>query len=165
MAQDLSLCLWYFSSYSIPRNYLFIIKQRPCLHCHKGWCLVHSSVSVKMYWWGPSLVAQWWRICLPVQEIRVRFLIWKDPTWHRGATEPMHCNDGAYAWEPGSSNYWAQAPQSHAPQHRDAHCSKEELLCAQLEKSPRSNTDQAWPKTINLSKQWKYPVKYTISIR
>ena len=34
-----------------------------------------------------SLVVQWLRICLPVQETRVRALVWEDPTC-RGATGP-----------------------------------------------------------------------------
>ena len=34
-----------------------------------------------------SLVAQWLRICLPVQGTRVRALVWEDPTCH-GATGP-----------------------------------------------------------------------------
>ena len=38
---------------------------------------------------GTSLVAQWLRICLPVQGTRVRALVWEDPTC-RGATKPMH---------------------------------------------------------------------------
>ena len=40
---------------------------------------------------GASLVVQWIRICLPVQETRVQSLIWKDSTW-LGATEPMGHN-------------------------------------------------------------------------
>ena len=28
---------------------------------------------------GTSLVAQWWRICLPIQELGVRSLAWEDP--------------------------------------------------------------------------------------
>ena len=43
-----------------------------------------------------SLVAQWLRICLPMQGTRVRALVWEDPTC-RGATKPM-CH-----------NYWACA--------------------------------------------------------
>ena len=37
---------------------------------------------------GASLVAQWLRICLPVQGTRVRALVWEDPTC-RGATRPV----------------------------------------------------------------------------
>ena len=35
-----------------------------------------------------SLVAQWLRICLPMQETRVRALVWEDPTC-LGATRPV----------------------------------------------------------------------------
>ena len=43
------------------------------------------------HWEGASLVAQWLRICLPVQGTRVRALVWEDPTC-RGATRPMSHN-------------------------------------------------------------------------
>ena len=38
-----------------------------------------------------SLVAQWLRICLPMQGTRVRALVWEDPTCC-GATEPVSHN-------------------------------------------------------------------------
>ena len=38
-----------------------------------------------------SLVAQWLRICLPMQGTRVRALVWEDPTC-RGANRPMSHN-------------------------------------------------------------------------
>ena len=50
-----------------------------------------------------SLVAQWLRICLPMQGTRVWALVWEDPTC-RGATRPM------------SHNYWACASGACAPQ-------------------------------------------------
>ena len=37
---------------------------------------------------GASLVAQWLRICLPMQGTRVRALVWEDPTC-RGAAGPV----------------------------------------------------------------------------
>ena len=40
---------------------------------------------------GASLVAQWIRICLPMQGTEVRSLVWEDPTC-RGATKPVHHN-------------------------------------------------------------------------
>ena len=52
---------------------------------------------------GASLVAQWLRVCLPVQGTRVRALVWEDPTC-RGATGPV------------SYNYWACASGACAPQ-------------------------------------------------
>ena len=41
------------------------------------------------YW--ASLVAQWLRICLPMQGTRVRTLVWEDPTCH-GAAGPVSHN-------------------------------------------------------------------------
>ena len=38
-----------------------------------------------------SLVAQWLRICLPMQGTRVRALVWEDPTCC-GATKPVRHN-------------------------------------------------------------------------
>ena len=49
------------------------------------------------------LVAQWLRICLPMQGTRVRALVWEDPTCC-GATRPM------------SHNYWACTSGVCAPQ-------------------------------------------------
>ena len=50
-----------------------------------------------------SLVGQWIRICLSVQQTQVWSLVWEDPTCH-GATKPMH------------HNYWALASRAHKPQ-------------------------------------------------
>ena len=55
---------------------------------------------------GASLVAQWQRICLPMQKTRVRSLICKDPTC-QGATKPMGHNYWACALEPGNHFYWS----------------------------------------------------------
>ena len=41
-------------------------------------------------WGGASLVAQWLRICLPMQGTRVRSLVWEDPTCHGAATPVSH---------------------------------------------------------------------------
>ena len=43
---------------------------------------------VKKWVEGASLVAQWLRICLLMQETRVRALVWEDPTCH-GAAGPV----------------------------------------------------------------------------
>ena len=40
---------------------------------------------------GASLVVQWLRICLPMQETRVRALVWEDPTC-RTANGPVSHN-------------------------------------------------------------------------
>ena len=59
---------------------------------------------------GASLVAQWLRICLPMQGTWAQALVWEDPTCHR-ATKPMRHNYWACALEPMSHNYWAHTPQ------------------------------------------------------
>ena len=59
---------------------------------------------------GTSLVAQWLRICLPMQGTQVQALVREDPTC-RGATKPMRHNDWACALQPTSHNCWARVPQ------------------------------------------------------
>ena len=53
-----------------------------------------NSIWNKKYKNRASLVAQWLRVCLPMQGTRVRALFWEGPTC-RGATGPV------------SHNYWA----------------------------------------------------------
>ena len=48
-------------------------------------------VTIKSHNLGASLVAQWLRICLPMQGTRVRALVWEDPTCRR-ATKPVSHN-------------------------------------------------------------------------
>ena len=75
-----------------------------CLACIK------RPIKSSNYW--ASLVAQWLRICLPMQGTQVRALVWEDPTC-RGATGPV------------SHNYWscvsgACAPQQERPRQWEA---------------------------------------------
>ena len=55
---------------------------------------------------GTSLVAQWFRIHLPMQWTRVRSLYREDATCG-GATKPVRHNYWACTLEPASHNYWA----------------------------------------------------------
>ena len=48
------------------------------------------QLNVKTTNWA-SLVAQWLRICLPMQGTRVQALVWEDPTCHE-ATRPVSHN-------------------------------------------------------------------------
>ena len=48
----------------------------------------HGNRCGQKGWAGASLVAQWLRVCLPVQGTRVRAPVWEDPTC-RGATGPV----------------------------------------------------------------------------
>ena len=68
---------------------------------HLSWA--YSLLGFKKNGDGASLVAQWLRICLPMQGTRVRALVWEDPTC-RGATRSV------------SHNYWACASGACAPQ-------------------------------------------------
>ena len=47
-----------------------------------------SPLGNRIAYFRASLVAQWLRICLPVQRTRVRALVWEDPTC-RGAARPV----------------------------------------------------------------------------
>ena len=64
-------------------------------------CQMRSSIQITKG--GASLVAQWLRICLPMQGTQVQAVVQGDPTCH-GATKPV------------GHNYWARAPRARAPQ-------------------------------------------------
>ena len=67
-------------------------------------------------WYGASLVAQWLRVCLPMQGARVRALVWEDPAC-RGAAGPVRhscwaCASGACAPQQERPRQWgARAPR------------------------------------------------------
>ena len=69
----------------------------------------------------------WW--LLPMQETRVRSLIWEDPTC-RGAAKPVGHNRWACTLEPTSHSYWALSPGAHAlqrerpPQRKPERCNE-----------------------------------------
>ena len=52
-------------------------------------CIIANELKNRLI--GASLVAQWLRICLPMQGTRVRAPVWEDPTC-RGATGPVSHN-------------------------------------------------------------------------
>ena len=96
------------------------------------------------HWIGVSLVAQWQRICLPIQKRWVQSLIQEDPTCC-GATIPV-CHDyWTCALEPGSHNSWALVPQLLKPRCPIAHVLQQEqplqweICVPQLESSPHSH--------------------------
>ena len=55
---------------------------------HTGVFIFQNSFNATLKNCGASLVAQWLRICLPMQGTRVRALVREDPTC-RGATKPV----------------------------------------------------------------------------
>ena len=62
---------------------------------------------IKKLWrsWA-SLVVQWLRIHLPMQETQVWSLVWEDPTC-QGANKPMCHSYWACSLEPGNCNCWS----------------------------------------------------------
>ena len=52
---------------------------------------IYVSVQIQEHHFQAALVAQWLRICLPMQGTRVRALVWEDPTCH-GAAGPVSHN-------------------------------------------------------------------------
>ena len=80
--------------------------------------------------WGASLVTQWWRIHLPVQETQVWSLIQEDPTCHREA----------FALELSSlcSRFWE--PQQLKPLHPRAGVPQQEKPEATTMRSPCTAT-------------------------
>ena len=65
--------------------------QLPLAGCECGWKSPQHPDEETKGNGGASLVAQWLRICLPMQGTRVRALVWEDPTC-RGATRPVSHN-------------------------------------------------------------------------
>ena len=83
----------------------------------------HKICYQKQYF-RASLVAQWLRICLPMQGTRVRALVWEDPTCHGVAGPVSHncwaCTSGACAlqwerprWWEARAPRWRMAPACH----------------------------------------------------
>ena len=98
-----------------------------------------QNANLKVLGWS-SLVAQWIRMCLPLQGTQVRSLVQEDSTCH-GATKPM-CH-----------NYWSPcaletAAQQEKPQQE---ASEKPLLTATTER-PGSNKDPLQPPQ---KRKWK----------
>ena len=86
-----------------------------------------------------SLVAQWLRICLPMQRTRVRALVWEDPTC-RGATRPVSHSCWAYA-------SGACAPQQERPRQWEARAPRWRVApaCRNWRKPSHRNEDPTQP--------------------
>ena len=114
-----------------------------------------------------SLVAQWLRICLPMQGTQVWSLVQEDATC-RGATKPVRHNYWACALEPASHNYWACMLQLLKPvlhNKRSHHCktlltaTKSRPSSVQLQKArvQQWRPNRAKNKYIKIKEDWKPP--------
>ena len=111
-------------------------------------CQGRTQWSLKYYDFRTSLVAQWWRVHLPMQETWVRSLVWEDPTC-LGTTKPMSHNYWACALEPGNCNYWAhvlRALRAHALQQEKL--PQWETLAPKTEKAGKATKTQGSQKQI-----------------
>ena len=104
--------------------------------------IAFPSYGIKNINIGTSLVAQWLRICLPMQGTWVRALVREDPTW-RGTTKPVHHNYWACALESMRCNYWACVPQLLKPARldpvlRNKRSHRNEKPCTATKSSPCS---------------------------
>ena len=62
---------------------------------------------IRIFYPRTSLVAQWLRICLPLQGTWVQSLVWE---YHTCCGKSIWLKYWAHALEPSSHNYWASAP-------------------------------------------------------
>ena len=91
-----------------PRTAEVAISHPKTLKLRKSAWATNYKMSFKTQIQGTSLVAQWLRICLPMQGTRVWALVREDPTC-RGTTKPVCHRYWACALGPTSHNYWAHA--------------------------------------------------------
>ena len=99
---------WISKLYSIHTGkYYSAIKRNQLLPYATAWMNLKHIMQSEKSQTRASLVAQWLRICLPMQETWVRAQVWEDPTCHRAAG-------------PMSHNYWACASGACALQQGEA---------------------------------------------
>ena len=109
---------------------------------------VISQSNSKFLGLGTSLVAQWLRLCLPMQGTWVQALVGEDPTCCE-ATKPV------------SHNYWdrppqllkARTPRARAPQHREATVMRSpHATTKSIPRSPKLEKARAQQRTPNADK-------------
>ena len=90
-------------------------------------------------------MAQWLRVCLPMQGTRVRALVWEDPTC-RGATGPVSHIAEPARLEPVLRN--KRGRDSERPAHRD----EEWPPLAATREDPRTETKTQHSQKIKINK-------------
>ena len=133
---------WFF-------KFQIISVQRPCIYLIKNiWTQqITLKFSLKTFLLGLPLVAQWYRICLPVQETQVWSLVREDPACSR-ATKPVCHHHWACALEHRSRNYWSSgslepALCSRTSQHMT---SGQRPLLTKTREKPMQQQDSGHPK-------------------
>jgi len=106
----------------------------------KGLPDTRIAVLDKNDFWA-SMVAQWWRIHLPMWKTWVQSLVWEGHTCH-GATKPVYHNSWACALRVKEPKLLS--PRALQQETREATTMSSPHLL-QLEKSPHSNEDPAQP--------------------
>ena len=102
-----------------------------------------SGRSWKIWDWGQkvwvwtSLVVQWLRIHLAMQETGVWFLVWEDPTCH-GTTKPMHHNS------------WAGGHLEPVPHNRRSHHNEKPIAGSQREEL--RPWQKSWGRRLDIRK-------------
>ena len=95
-------------------------------------------------------MAQWIRICLPMQRTHVGSLVQEDFTFPK-ATEPQRHNEGAHMpqlLKPSWPRGWALSERSHRSGKSELHNEEQPVLTATGE-SPHSNKDPTHANLIN----------------
>ena len=98
-----------------------------------------------------SLVAQWLRICLPMQGTWVPSLAWEDPTC-LGATKAVGHNYEACALEPVSHDYGA-------PAHRASRCSPTSKVRAVRSLNTTTKSSPCWRQPDKPARRNKDPAQ------
>ena len=105
---------WWFLCFYVSLVYKILLNELALLVEQSISVKKNDHLKIKINW--ASLVAQWLRICLPMQGTRVRALVRKDPTCC-GATGPVShnywaCASGACALQQERLQQWeARAPR------------------------------------------------------
>ena len=81
--------IYYIKKSKIRNHMIILIDAEKALDKIQYPCMIKTLIKVGIEW--ASLVAQWLKICLPMQGTRVQALVWEDPIC-RGATGPMSHN-------------------------------------------------------------------------
>ena len=132
------------------------LKDTRSIHRMYFYCLLlYSSIEQSInHTNGTSLVAQWIRICLPIQGTQVRALVREDPTC-RGATNPVCHNYWAHVLQllkPARLKPMLHNKRSHRNEKPTHHDEEQPLLTATRESSHAATRTQCSQKNKIIKK-------------